>query len=140
MIVYLFDENGEFKYSYKCQLDPLESEKQGKQIYLQPANSTVIAPPDVAENHKAIWNGEEWKDIDFTPQEIIEEPKELTEEEKLNLLREQREIECFSIINRGKLWYDKLTEEQVQELNTWYQAWLDVTETKVIPIKPSWLK
>mgnify|MGYP006913557148 CR=1 FL=1 len=140
MIAYLFDENGEFKYSYKCQLDPLESEKQGKQIYLQPANSTLIAPPDAAENHKAIWNGIAWEDIDFTPQEIIEEPKELTEEEKLDLLREQREIECFSIVNRGQLWYNTLTTEQVNELNQWYMAWLDVTETKIIPTRPIWLK
>lgn len=140
MIAYLFNENGEFKYPYQCQLDTLESEEQGKEIYLQPANSTLIAPPNVAENHKAIWNGEAWEDVDFTPQEIIEEPRELTEEEKLDLLREQREIECFPIVNRGKLWYDKLTERQINELDKWYQAWLDVTETKVIPIKPSWLK
>lgn len=116
MIAYLFDENGEFKYSYECQLDPLESEKQGKQIYLQPANSTLIAPPDVAENHKAIWNGTAWEDVDFTPQEVVEEPKELTEEEKLDLLREQREEECFPIINRGRPWYNRLTEEQNNDI------------------------
>ena len=50
-----------------------------------------------------------------------------------------REIECFPIINRGTLWYSKLTVEQMSELDNWYQAWLDVTETKEIPEKPSWL-
>ena len=55
-------------------------------------------------------------------------------------LRRLREIHCFSVINRGQLWYDTLTETQKQELKVWYQAWLDVTETKVIPEKPSWLK
>ena len=59
---------------------------------------------------------------------------------ELNKLRQQREVECFPIINRGQLWYDTLTSEQRTELQEWYHAWLDVTETKVIPTKPSWLK
>lgn len=64
----------------------------------------------------------------------------ISEEEILNQLRYQREIECFPIINRGKLWYDNLTESQLAELNEWYNAWLNVTDSKVIPQKPSWLK
>ena len=54
--------------------------------------------------------------------------------------RELREVECFSIVNRGALWYNTLSEEQIIELNNWYLAWLDVTETKIIPQKPEWLK
>ena len=54
-------------------------------------------------------------------------------------LRYERQNECFSIINRGKLWYDTLTPQQLEELKKWYQQWLDVTKTKVIPSKPSWL-
>lgn len=54
-------------------------------------------------------------------------------------LRKQREVECFSIINRGELWYDRLTEEQKSELGVWYQAWLDVTDTKAVPDRPAWL-
>lgn len=67
------------------------------------------------------------------------EPPEPTEEEILDELRERRELECFPIINRGELWYDTLTTEQLQELDTWYHAWLDVTITKQIPQKPEWL-
>lgn len=66
-----------------------------------------------------------------------------TDEELKNIqiekLRRKREIECFSVVNRGKLWYDKLKEEQVQELDNWYMAWLDITETLVEPQKPDWL-
>lgn len=58
----------------------------------------------------------------------------------LEELRQQREVECFSIINRGALWYNTLTEEQLVELQDWYKAWLDVTETRVMPEKPSWIK
>ncbi len=54
--------------------------------------------------------------------------------------RIERENECFSIINRGWLWYDTLTEKQTKELRKWYKDWLDVTETKKKPDKPSWLK
>lgn len=63
-----------------------------------------------------------------------------TIEEQKEYLRELREIECFSIINRGKLWYNNLTEEQIEELNEWYSAWLEVTETLVEPTKPEWIK
>jgi hypothetical protein len=60
--------------------------------------------------------------------------------EKISKLRLKREVECFSIINRGKLWYDNLTQEQLEELNKWYIDWLNVTETLIEPIKPEWIK
>lgn len=53
--------------------------------------------------------------------------------------RKRREVECFPIINRGQLWYDTLTKDQLSELKTWYQAWLDGTNTQTIPEKPEWL-
>lgn len=55
-------------------------------------------------------------------------------------LRNERDKECFSVINRGWLWYDTLTEKQTKELRKWYKDWLDVTETKKKPNRPSWLK
>lgn len=58
----------------------------------------------------------------------------------LSEIRQQRRTECFPIINRGKLWYDTLTKEQVEELNTWYHAWLNAPETKSVPQKPEWIK
>lgn len=54
-------------------------------------------------------------------------------------LRFRRTTECFSVVNRGTPWYDRLTEVQKNELNDWYQGWLDVTETKVVPNKPEWI-
>lgn len=53
--------------------------------------------------------------------------------------RRLRQIECFPIINRGRLWYDTLSDEQLSELNNWYRAWLDGTDTQSIPDKPAWL-
>ena len=64
-----------------------------------------------------------------------------TETEVLQLLlRHRREMECFPIINRGALWYEKLTEEQKTELSAWYEAWLDAPATSIIPDMPTWLK
>lgn len=73
----------------------------------------------------------------------------LTEEQILEEIRFKREKICFTYINRGVLWYNTLTSEQQQELNTWYKDWLNVPqayqETKptdietIIPTKPSWL-
>ena len=68
------------------------------------------------------------------------EPPEPTEEEILNELRARREVECFPIINRGQLWYYTLTPPQIEELDDWYEDWLDITKTKIVPEKPNWLK
>ena len=68
----------------------------------------------------------------YTEEELLENKK--------NSLRLRREEECFSIINRGKLWYDNLTEEQIAELDVWYNEWLNVTITLEVPEKPEWLK
>lgn len=54
-------------------------------------------------------------------------------------LRLKREKACFPIINRGELWYSRLTADQKKELDTWYQAWLDVTDTNVLPDTLAWL-
>ena len=54
-------------------------------------------------------------------------------------LRRRREAECFPFINRGQLWYDRLTAEQKNELQSWYIEWLDVTDTLTVPEIPSWL-
>lgn len=54
-------------------------------------------------------------------------------------LRKKRIYQCFQIINRGKLWYERLTKEQLKELSEWYQKWLDVTVTLQEPTKPNWL-
>lgn len=78
--------------------------------------------------------GNEKKYKIIRPQEIVE-----TDEQKIKHLRRIRESECFEIINRGKLWYNKLTTEQILELDEWYNKWLDVTETMIVPERPLWL-
>jgi len=69
---------------------------------------------------------------------IIELPAPTGEEIKANL-RLQRETECFPVINRGQLWYGSLTAQQISDLQQWYNAWLNVTDTMQVPVKPIWL-
>lgn len=63
----------------------------------------------------------------------------MSEEVLKSKLRERREEECFTVINRGRLWYNKLSTLQIIELTNWYNAWLDVTETLAPPEEPSWI-
>lgn len=68
--------------------------------------------------------------------------KQNTENERKALceeLRKRRETECFSYINRGQPWYDRLSAGQKAELEVWYSDWLKATETLTVPAKPSWL-
>lgn len=69
-----------------------------------------------------------------------EQATALQTEEENEQLRVERDTECFSVINRGWLWYDTLTEKQTKELRKWYKDWLDVTDTRKKPVKPDWLK
>lgn len=70
--------------------------------------------------------------IPYTEEELAEKRKDE--------IRQQREYECFPIINRGAFWYDTLTTSQKDELRLWYHAWLDAPETGLIPERPTWLE
>ena len=63
----------------------------------------------------------------------------LDDERIADELRRKREKVCFPYINRGDLWYSRLSVEQKAELSVWYNNWLDITTTRVIPEKPEWL-
>lgn len=89
------------------------------------------------------------KSADGKRQFQIQEVPAPTKEEILNIIRSTRESECFPIINRGSLWYDKLTDEQKQELSEWYENWLNTPQIyqssdnvdykTILPEKPQWL-
>lgn len=76
----------------------------------------------------------------FTNWRYINEKWVLEEILTPDIIRSRRYKECFIFINRGDLWYKHLSNEQKEELDIWYQAWLDAPETKVIPTKPEWLE
>lgn len=92
------------------------------------------------EEYNNLWNCDEFHYVSQDPKTKLPKQFRVDDEEEKNILRIKREQECYPIINRGQLWYSHLTEEQKQELNVWYERWLNVTETKMIPERLSWLK
>ncbi len=63
------------------QIDPLESQAQGKDIYLMPADSTDIVPPEAKDGYDIVFNGADWEYKEI-PKEPEPEPYEPTELEK----------------------------------------------------------
>ena len=69
----------------------------------------------------------------------MEQAQKIQNNYRKNEIRARREKECFSYVNRGMLWYNKLTPEQDIEFQNWYDAWLKAPETLIIPKKLEWL-
>ena len=82
-ICYRYDqEKKTFQQSEEMLKDPLESELQGKDIWLLPADCTLIEPPEAKEGFDIIFNGESWE---YKEQEKEKEPEPYvpTEKEKM---------------------------------------------------------
>lgn len=101
--------------------------------------ANAVAMPK--ENYKIVngYNGALFFEEYTKTEEYRQKERAWQANHRLNELRNQRVEECFPVINRGYLWYMQLSESQMQEMNAWYQAWLDVTVTQTIPQKPEWL-
>lgn len=84
-------------------------------------------------------DGEFVFEVETLTEEYISRKSEDEQRERLRELRYKRMHDCFPIINRGQLWHTRLTDEQKAELDAWYDAWLNVTDTLQIPTKPAWL-
>ena len=54
-------ENKKYEGEATCQIDPLESEIAGKEIYLLPAYCTYEVPPEAKEGFDIVWNGDAWE-------------------------------------------------------------------------------
>lgn len=61
MQVYKYNEKTkEYTNTETAMLDPLETELQGKEIYLLPANATFTAP-SLKDGFCPVWDGEQWQ-------------------------------------------------------------------------------
>ena len=64
MNVYKYDqETKEYTGVEVAMLDPLESQQQGKDIYLLPANAT-FAEPTFKDGYASVWAGEAWEQVE----------------------------------------------------------------------------
>ena len=64
MNVYKYNDNGEYIGTEEALLDPLETELQGENVYLLPANATFTAPPAEKEGFARVWTGESWQEVE----------------------------------------------------------------------------
>ena len=100
-------------------------------------NGIEVAEPDDLQSFIDTFRAYKYEDGNL----ILDEQKlqSVNDTRIVDELRFKREKACFPIINRGELWYSRLTADQKKELDTWYQAWLDVTDTNVLPDTLAWL-
>lgn len=82
--VYIYDYDGYFAGEDFPQIDPLESQKAGREILIMPANSTDIEPPEDKEGFRIKWGGSSWE-YEEIQKEQKQEPKpyEPTEADRL---------------------------------------------------------
>ena len=97
MYAYKYDENKYYAGQQECQIDPLESEKQGHPVYLLPADCTWAEPLNEKEGYKIKWNGEAWE---YEEIPVPPEPEPPTLEEvkaqkinELKSIRDAKEME-----------------------------------------------
>lgn len=64
MIAYRYDDKGFFVEAEECFLDPLETEKQGKEVWMLGANSTFTAPNADRDGFVQKWNGSAWEYVE----------------------------------------------------------------------------
>lgn len=96
-----------------------------------------VEKPEDFENFFISYNTYQLLDGKLSKSE--EKSQELAEIALLDYFRQKRAQICFPVVNRGELWYKRLTPEQIKELEEWYQAWLDITDTKIVPNTPKWI-
>lgn len=78
MKLYYYDDNGYYSAMSEAFLDPLETELQGKEVWLIPPHATTIKPPSSLDGYKPKFNGKAWK-LEKIP--VPEPEPELTLEE-----------------------------------------------------------
>jgi len=73
-ILYMYDENGVYIYSDWANPSPLE-----EGVWLYPARSTDVEPPEIPSGKCAVWNGNRWDICDLP--ELPQPSDELTVDE-----------------------------------------------------------
>ena len=116
MYAYRYDENFYFAGQQECQIDPLESKKQGHPVYLLPANCTWAEPLTDKEGYKIKWNGNEWE---YEEIPVPPEPEPPTLEEvkaqkiaELKSIRDTKEVEPIRT-DKGLFDYDDKSRDRL---------------------------
>lgn len=88
-LCYRYDEKKEYVCSEEMLRDPLETIKQKKDIWVLPADCTLMQPPETKEGFKIKWNGSAWDYEEVKKEEP--EQYQPTEEDLKNSKRWERD-------------------------------------------------
>lgn len=128
MKAYRYNEQKRFDYEIDCQLDPIESKEQGKEIYLLPADSTFKKPLPEKDGFFVVFNGEDW--------EYQEKPKPSHNDlimAQINELKEKLFDTDYKAIKYAEGWYsDEEYLEVKQQRETW-RAEIRELEAQIAP-------
>lgn len=116
MKAYKYDSDFYYAGQQDCQIDPLESKKQGHPVYLLPANCTWKEPLNEKEGYKIKWNGNEWE-YELIPIEPEPEPPTLDEVKaqkiaELKGIRDTKEVEPVQT-DKGVFDYDDKSRDRL---------------------------
>ena len=144
-ICYRYDqEKKTFQQSEEMHKDPLESKLQGKDIWLLPADCTLIEPPEAKEGFIIVWNGDAWEykeqEKEKEPEPYVPTEKEKTQQEIWQLKAKLSEtdykiLKCTEASLRGQeLPYD--LDAVVSERDGW-RAQINELEEKLKTLEES---
>lgn len=123
MKAYLYDDNGVYFGFENAQIDPLETKKKGRNIYLLPENATFKEPMQEKEGFKIVFNGNGWEYQEIKVEEIPEE-KEPTNED-ISQMRQgeyMRRTDPLSLRKLRKQALNEWTSEDEKEYVTQIKA------------------
>ena len=112
-------ENKKYEGEATCQIDPLESEIAGKEIYLLPADCTYEVPPEEKDGFDIVWNGDEWE---YKEQEKEKEPEPYvpTEDELKAQVRTVRDE------------YIQITQNRIDRYRNQKELGIETTDTEEV--------
>ncbi|MCF0115093.1 MAG: hypothetical protein HUJ56_07040, partial [Erysipelotrichaceae bacterium] len=124
--VYYFDEDKLFTYQTNADLDPLETQLAGHEVYLLPAQGTFVPVPEHTEKQIPKWTGTEW--------ELIEDHRgEYYYPKGSNYESSPIEMKEIGVFPEGStLERPEMTEEEKKEYNSFLKRSKKLTAIKDI--------
>lgn len=127
MLAYRYKDDGIYEGEATCQIDPLESELKGEEVFLLPGNCTWTMPPEEKEGFDRKWNKEsgEWEYVekkkDPEPEPYVPTEKDLLNQDLWKYKNELQatDYKCLKFVDGA------LTEEEYAEVRVQRQALRD---------------
>lgn len=118
MKVYNYNDNKVFIGEEDAAIDPLETKIQQKEVYIMPANSTIVKPTKCKENELNVWNGEKW--------EVRE-----NNEGKITINPQTKEIIKLGVLDNISDGFFEINQEELEKLYSSQYMELEINDDKI---------